>query len=73
MFHPFYFLENRYEEHWKNKDESSNFQQRHYEDIIINEQMVSLENELRKVVDEMMGAELQMLQVCISKKMSSIK
>lgn len=52
----------RYEENWKLKDESANPRQHHYEEIIVNEQMGELENELRKLVDEMMRAELQMLQ-----------
>lgn len=48
---------------WKYRDETMNPRQKHYDDIITNEQMGVLENELRKVVDEMMRTELQMLQV----------
>lgn len=47
---------------WKNRDETMNPQQKYYEEIVVNEQMGILENELRKVVDEMMKNELQMLQ-----------
>lgn len=52
-----------YDEIWKNKDESVNLRQFAYNDIIENEQMADMENELRKVVDEMMRSELQLLQV----------
>lgn len=56
-----------YDENWRNKDESNNPYQYHYQDIIENEQMTSMENELRKVVDEMMRAELQLLQEAFDK------
>ncbi|GLV40805.1 uncharacterized protein CBL_13692 [Carabus blaptoides fortunei] len=56
-----------YEEIWKLKDESANPRQHHYDEIIVNEQMGELENELRKLVDEMMRAELQMLQDALDK------
>lgn len=52
-----------FEEIWKNKDESSNPWQYHYDDMIEQEQMAEMENELRKIVDEMMRSELQLLQV----------
>lgn len=52
-----------FDEVWKNKDETANPQQRPYSDMIEQEQMAEMENELRKIVDEMMGAELQLLQV----------
>ncbi|XP_056633947.1 dynein regulatory complex protein 11 [Diorhabda sublineata] len=51
-----------YDEIWRNKDESDNFRQYHYKNIIEQEQMMEMENELRKVVDEMMRAELELLQ-----------
>ncbi|KAF5278956.1 hypothetical protein FQA39_LY05634 [Lamprigera yunnana] len=51
-----------YDEYWKNKDESMNPKQYHYHDVILNDQMNLMENELRKVVDEMMRGELQLLQ-----------
>lgn len=50
---------------WRNKDESNNPRQYPYRDIIENEQMTAMENDLRKVVDEMMSAELVLLQVII--------
>ncbi|KAF5278089.1 hypothetical protein FQR65_LT03605 [Abscondita terminalis] len=56
-----------YDELWKNKDESMNPKQYHYGDIIYNEQMNSMENELRKVVDDMMRAELLLLQEAFDK------
>lgn len=52
-----------YDEIWKNRDESINPYQYSYKDIIENEQMAEMEHELKKVVDEMMKAELQLLQV----------
>lgn len=56
-----------YDENWRNKNEFNNPYQYHYLDIIENEQMASMENELRKVVDEMMRAELQLLQEAFDK------
>lgn len=52
-----------FEEIWKNKDESINPRQYHYDDMIEHEQMGDMESELRKIVDEMMRSELQLLQV----------
>lgn len=52
-----------YDELWRNKDESNNTRQYPYRDIIENDQMSAMENELRKIVDEMMKAELLLLQV----------
>lgn len=52
-----------YDELWRNKNESNNTRQYPYRDIIENEQMGEMENELRKIVDEMMRAELSLLQV----------
>lgn len=52
-----------YNEIWKDKDESFNPQQFYYTDMIKHEQMMDMENELRKVVDEMMKGELLLLQV----------
>ncbi|KAI4472154.1 hypothetical protein MML48_1g18424 [Holotrichia oblita] len=51
-----------YDDVWKNKDESSNPRQYHYAEIIEKEQMAGMEGELRKIVDDMMRAELQLLQ-----------
>lgn len=52
-----------FEEVWRNKDESTNPRQHQYDDMIEHEQMAEMENELRKIVDEMMRSELQLLQV----------
>ncbi|KAK4877607.1 hypothetical protein RN001_010113 [Aquatica leii] len=60
-------LKEEYDEVWNNKDESMNPNQYHYGDVIFNEQMNLMENELRKVVDEMMRAELQLLQEAFDK------
>ncbi|XP_017777581.1 PREDICTED: IQ and AAA domain-containing protein 1 [Nicrophorus vespilloides] len=61
------FCKEEYEENWKNKDESQNPNQYHYLDIIENEQMENMENDLRKVVDEMMRVELQLLQEALDR------
>lgn len=55
-----------YNEVWKKKEETDkDLLQRPYHDIIYSEQMADMENELKKVVDEMMRSELQLLQVKI--------
>ncbi|KAG5885212.1 hypothetical protein JTB14_012235 [Gonioctena quinquepunctata] len=56
-----------YDEMWQNRDESDNFRQYHYKSIIEHEQMTEMENELRKVVDDMMRAELELLQEAFDK------
>lgn len=58
IFHVF-----RYNEVWKAKDESGNLKQLHYEDMIYAEKYSEVENEFRKIVDEMMRNELDLLQV----------
>lgn len=52
---------------WKTKDESGNLKQFHYEDMIYAEKYSEVEMELRKIVDEMMRHELDLLQVGFSK------
>lgn len=54
----------RYNEVWKTKDESANLKQLHYEDMIYSEKYSEVEMELRRIVDEMMRHELNLLQVC---------
>ncbi|XP_066140976.1 IQ and AAA domain-containing protein 1-like [Euwallacea fornicatus] len=56
-----------YDEIWRYKDESANPGQNHYNDIIEHEQMTEMENELRRIVDEMMKAELMLLQEAYDK------
>ncbi|XP_022904118.2 dynein regulatory complex protein 11 [Onthophagus taurus] len=56
-----------YDEIWKNKNESSNPRQIPYKDMIEKQQMSEMENELRKVVDDMMRVELQLLQEAFDK------
>lgn len=51
-----------YDDVWRNKDETSNPRQFHYGNLIEKEQMSEMEIQLRKVVDDMMRAELQLLQ-----------
>lgn len=57
------FRKEEYDEIWRHKDESTNPRQFHDKDIIEHDQMTDMENELRKIVDEMMRAELMLLQV----------
>lgn len=56
-----------FEEIWRNKEETNNPHQFHYNDIIEHEQITALEDELRKIVDEMMRSELQLLQEAFDK------
>ncbi|XP_018335988.1 dynein regulatory complex protein 11 [Agrilus planipennis] len=51
-----------YDEIWRHKNESVNPYQHPYTDIIHNEQMIEMENELRREVDETMKGELELLQ-----------
>nr|CAI5827479.1 unnamed protein product [Callosobruchus analis] len=56
-----------YDEIWKTKNESQNPKQLADTSIIEHEQMTIMENELRKIVDEMMRAELELLQEAYDK------
>ncbi|XP_060535908.1 IQ and AAA domain-containing protein 1-like [Cylas formicarius] len=56
-----------YDDVWRNRDETKNPRQYHYKDIIEHQQMTEMENELRKVVDEMMRHELLLLQEAYDK------
>lgn len=56
-----------YNEIWKNKDESSNLKQQHYEDMIFSDKFSEVELELRKIVDEIMRNELDLLQIALDK------
>jgi hypothetical protein len=51
---------------WKGKDESANLKQLHYDDMIYAEKYGEIEMELRRIVDEMMRHELDLLQVCFA-------
>lgn len=53
---------------WKNKDESGNIKQQYYEDMVYNEKYAEVERELRKIVDDLMRQELDLLQSAIGKK-----
>jgi hypothetical protein len=58
-----HFRARRYNEIWKGKDESGNLKQQHYDDMIYAEKYGETEMELRRIVDEMMRHELDLLQV----------
>lgn len=51
-----------YDEIWRNKDETHNPQQYHYNDMIRQQQTDDMDEELRLLVDEIMHAELQKLR-----------
>ncbi|KAL1518041.1 hypothetical protein ABEB36_001727 [Hypothenemus hampei] len=51
-----------YDETWRYKDEQLNPHRYHYRTMVEQQQMAEMENELRRIVDEMMKAELQLLQ-----------
>ena len=53
-----YFLET-----WKNKDESSNKEQKHDQEMIRDTKRSEVEQELRKQVDVLMREELDLLKV----------
>lgn len=55
----------RYEEVWKHKDESSNINQTYDEDIIKLQKYNLVEAEVRNVADELMRAELEILQAAL--------
>lgn len=55
----------RFNEIWRDKDESENFRQTAYEDMIYNEKYNEVEREFRKVVDDVMRQELELLQVTL--------
>ncbi|XP_055696973.1 dynein regulatory complex protein 11 [Phlebotomus papatasi] len=52
---------------WRDKDETQNAKQSHYEDMIFNEKYAEVEDELRKVVDDMMRQELELLQAALDR------
>ncbi|XP_055386862.1 dynein regulatory complex protein 11 [Condylostylus longicornis] len=52
---------------WKNKDESENTKQTHYDDMIYTEKYNEVERELRKIVDDLMRQELEQLQAALDR------
>lgn len=56
-----------YNEVWKNKDEKENFKQTHYEDMVYSDKYMEIESELRKIVDDIMRNELDLLQTALDK------
>lgn len=53
----------RFNEVWRNKDESGNPSQSQYDDMIYNEKYLEIELDFRRTVDELMRQELELLQV----------
>ncbi|XP_023297854.2 dynein regulatory complex protein 11 [Lucilia cuprina] len=58
----------RFNEIWRDKDESGNLRQTAYEDMIYNEKYNEVEREFRKIVDDVMRQELELLQNATGKK-----
>uniref|UniRef100_A0A1A9WDF1 ATPase AAA-type core domain-containing protein n=1 Tax=Glossina brevipalpis TaxID=37001 RepID=A0A1A9WDF1_9MUSC len=58
----------RFNEIWRDKDESRNLTQGPYEDMIYAEKYDEVEAEFRKLVDEAMRQELDLLQTAVGKK-----
>ncbi|KAG8247235.1 Dynein regulatory complex protein 11 [Homalodisca vitripennis] len=56
-----------YEETWRCRDESSNPRQTYYQEIIQDQNTSQLEAEIRKVVDEQLRAELELLQAALDR------
>lgn len=52
---------------WRNKDETMNFKQGPYEDMVYTDKYNEVEMELRKVVDDMMRQELELLQTALDR------
>lgn len=52
---------------WKEKDESMNPKQAHYHDIIYKDKYSEVETEIRKVIDDMMRQELDLLQQALDR------
>ncbi|KAJ8723713.1 hypothetical protein PYW07_007693 [Mythimna separata] len=51
-----------YEDIWKFKEDADNPHERYYKDMIEREKMVKIEQEIRRIVDELMRSELELLQ-----------
>ncbi|XP_041783116.1 dynein regulatory complex protein 11 isoform X2 [Anopheles merus] len=56
-----------YTEVWKGKDESQNLRQTYYDDMIYEEKYADVEAELRRIVDEIMRQELELLQIALER------
>ncbi|XP_013111393.2 dynein regulatory complex protein 11 [Stomoxys calcitrans] len=58
----------RFNEIWREKDETGNLLQHQYDDMIYAEKYDEVEKEFRRVVDDVMRQELELLQTAIGKK-----
>lgn len=56
-----------YNEIWKDKDEAGNPKQKHYDDIIYADKYSEVEMDLRRIVDDMMRQELELLRAALDK------
>ncbi|XP_062535222.1 dynein regulatory complex protein 11-like [Armigeres subalbatus] len=56
-----------YLEIWKGKDESHNLRQTYYDDMIYEEKYADVEAELRRIVDDIMRQELDLLQIALDR------
>ncbi|XP_037956231.1 dynein regulatory complex protein 11 [Teleopsis dalmanni] len=57
-----------FNEVWRDKDETGNFSQNLYEDMIYADKYDEVEREFRRAVDEVMRQELELLQTALGKK-----
>lgn len=67
VFYYFNYTLFRFDEVWRNREESHIAKQTHCEDLIYAEKYTELEAELRKVVDDMMRLELEQLQAALDR------
>jgi SpoVK/Ycf46/Vps4 family AAA+-type ATPase len=52
---------------WKHMDETANLKQVHYDEMIYEEKYTEVEIELRKIIDDMMRTELNLLYIALDK------
>jgi len=57
---------------WRGKNEAENPLQNHYLDMIQNEKQIEVEKEIRKIVDEAMRLELELLNAVLKNISSKI-
>lgn len=66
-----YHLLYRFNSVWAKKNEFKNFRQKHYDDIIYSEKYDEVETEIRKVIDDLMRKELEILQSALDRDRAS--
>lgn len=56
-----------YNDVWRTKDEASNLRQSHYDEMVFADKYQEVESELRRVVDDVMRQELELLQAALDR------